>query len=197
MKGEQLNKEGKKNHLDIALRQSTHLKRMAEELFELAHLEARDAHPQTEPCALAELLQDITQKFQLRAAEAGMELLLEPPKSTPMAIADVALTERVLDNLIGNAIDHTPPGGSVSLGLSADGEALTLSITDSGPGIPAEDLAHLFEPFYRGKQQGSDNRHAGLGLAIAKRIIDLQGGKLWVKNNRTGGAIFSFTLPRA
>lgn len=195
MKNKQINEAGRKDYLDIALRQSTHLKGMVEELFELAHLEARDAQPKTEPCAMPELLQDVVQKFQLRAEEAGIALLMDPPGSIPMVNIDIALTERVLENLISNAIEHTPSGGAVTLNLSANTTELTISVADTGPGIPQTDLPHLFEPFYRGIQTGKNKQHAGLGLAIARRIIDLQEGKLWVENRPDTGAVFKFTLP--
>ncbi|MES9843930.1 MAG: HAMP domain-containing sensor histidine kinase [Candidatus Sedimenticola sp. PURPLELP] len=187
----------RQEHLEITLRQSTHLKRMVEELFELAHLEARDTQPRLEPCAMGELLSDMQQKFRLRAEQAGITLQLDPPGSIPMAMADIALTERVLDNLIGNAIEHTHDGGMVRLALEAGDRWVTVTVTDSGGGIPADDIPHLFEPFYRGGQKGGDKRHAGLGLAIAKRIVDLQGGEIWAGNIDNGGACFGFTLTRA
>lgn len=195
MKGPQLDSQGQQKYLAIALRQSTHLKRMVEELFELAHLEARDTEPKLEPCALAELLQDVVQKFQLRAEAAGVTLLMEPPEATPLVTADIALTERVLDNLISNAIEHTPEQGCVTLSLSIDQGAVTLMVTDTGSGIATDDLPHLFDPFYRGLRKGSDKQHAGLGLAISKRISDLQGGVLTVENRPSGGTRFSFSLP--
>ncbi|MES9960333.1 MAG: HAMP domain-containing sensor histidine kinase [Sedimenticola sp.] len=197
MKEGQLDGATRQEHLEIALRQSGHLKRMVEELFELAHLEARDTQPKPEACAVGELLSDMLQKFQLRAGQAGIRLLMEPPGQLPMAEADIALTERVLDNLIGNAIEHTPEGGEVSLTVTAGEGILTITVADSGGGIPADDLPHLFEPFYRGGEQRGDRRHAGLGLAIARRIVDLQGGEIWAENQENGGARFCFTLPRA
>ncbi len=194
MKGARLDRQRAQDYLDIALRQSNNLKLMVEELFELTHLEARDTQPKLEPCSLAELLQDVIQKFQLRAAAAGIRLRMAPPASTPLAVADIALTERALDNLINNALAHTPDGGAIDLAMSADDVNVTISVADTGSGIPSVDLPHLFEPFYRGKQHASDRHHAGLGLAITKRIVDLQGGRLWAVNRETGGARFCFTL---
>ncbi len=195
IKGEQLDAEDRREHLDIALRQSTRLTRMVEDLFELAHLEARDARPEPEPCAIAELLQDVLQKFQLSAEQAKVRLGMPPPPNVPPVSADIALTERILDNLVGNALEHTPPEGSVTLELEADKEVITIRVMDTGPGIPGDDIPHLFDPFYRGKGQGAERKHAGLGLAIAKRMVELQDGDLRVNNRPGGGAEFAFTLP--
>ncbi len=195
IKGEQLDADDQKEYVAIALRQSGRLTRMVEDLFELANLEARAAHPNTEPCAIAELLQDVVQKFRLPAEEARVLLKMAPPAAAPLVLADIALTERILDNLLGNAIEHTPAGGSVTLTLTTDKSVTAISVADTGPGIPGDELPHLFDPFYRGKGQGAERGHAGLGLAIAKRIVELQGGKLMVKNRSEGGADFTFTLP--
>jgi signal transduction histidine kinase len=171
---------------------------MVEDLFELAHLQARDTRVQCEPFALPELLQDVLQKFQIEADRRDISLQMQPPSPVPFVLADIALTERVLDNLIGNALDHTPQGGQIQLALNSVGDRLEVSIADSGEGIPQDELGRIFEPFYRSdtkkdKQKG----HAGLGLAIAKKIIELQDGELSVANREEGGAVFRFRLPIA
>ncbi len=195
IKSDQLDAAGQQEYLDIALRQSGRLTRMVEDLFELAHLEARDAQPKLEPCAIAELLQDVIQKFRLPAEEAKVQLEMAQPAYAPLVMADIAFTERILDNLLGNAIEHTRAGGSVTVTLTTDKAVTTISVADTGPGIPDDELTHLFDPFYRGKGQKAEQGHAGLGLAIAKRIVELQGGRLTVKNRSEGGADFTFTLP--
>lgn len=195
MKAEELDSRERDEYLTVSLRQSGHLKRMLEELFELAHLEARDTRPHREPFALAELIQDVVQKFRLGAQNAGLQLEIEPPPASPFVLADVALTERVLDNLIGNALEHTAAGGSVSLALELDGEEVWVSVQDTGSGVSPADLPHIFEPFYRSQNTVDPKAHAGLGLAIAKRIIDLQGGEIVAVNCSAGGAAFAFTLP--
>ncbi len=117
-----------------------------------------------------------------------------PPLESPFVLADIALTERVLDNLIGKSIDHTPAGGTISLTLDVDGEQVWVSVRDTGRGIPPTDLPHIFEPFYCSNNTRTAKGHAGLGLSIAKRIVDLQGGEIAATNCSTGGAGFSFTL---
>jgi signal transduction histidine kinase len=184
-----------KEFLAIALRQSERLKRMVEELFELAQLEARETRPACEPVALPELVQDVVQKFKLRAESAAISLSMEPPAPLPLVSADIALTERVLDNLIANAIDHTPEEGRIEVQLRVKEREVQVLIADSGPGVPAADLPHIFDPFYRSADAGQDGSHAGLGLAIARRISELQGGDLVAENRSEGGACFILSLP--
>jgi signal transduction histidine kinase len=183
-----------KEFLAISLRQSERLKRMVEELFELAQLEARETRPSCEPVALPELVQDVVQKFLLQAESAAISLNMAPPPRLPLVSADVALTERVLDNLIANAIDHTPAGGHIDVRLQVEDESVQVLVADTGPGVPTADLPHIFEPFYRSADAGRSGAHAGLGLAIARRISELQGGTLGVKNQAEGGACFILTL---
>jgi signal transduction histidine kinase len=194
MKGEGLQSREREEYLAIALRQSERLQLMIEGLFELAQLEARETRPHCEATGLADLLQDVVQKFRLRAESAQIRLEMVSPRSLPVVMADIALTERVLDNLIGNAIDHTPANGRIVLTLEITGDQALVSISDTGPGIPDRDLPHLFDPFYRGSRTGGEG-HAGLGLAIARRITELQGGALQAENRAQGGAKFTFTLP--
>ncbi|MEJ1382624.1 MAG: HAMP domain-containing sensor histidine kinase [Candidatus Sedimenticola sp. (ex Thyasira tokunagai)] len=195
MKGLQLETSTQQEYLEIALRQSTQLTSMVEDLFELAHLEARDLQPKFEPCAIAELLQDVAQKFRLHAEKSQVQLRMSPPATAPLITADIALTERLLDNLISNAIEHTPVGGLVDLSLTTGECTVSVTVTDSGSGIDEDDLPRLFEPFYQGKNRGGTSGHAGLGLAIAKRIAELQDGELTVQNSVKSGASFCFTLP--
>lgn len=201
IKEQRLDAKASEQYLNIALKQSTRIKRMVEELFELAHLEANDTQPLLEPCSIAELLQDILQKFQLTAEQAGITLTMIPPtQGVPMAQADIQLTERLLDNLISNAINHTPVGGKIMLEVKQLDSKIGITLSDSGSGIPEEDIPHIFEPFYRGKKSNRENPkgHAGLGLAIASRISQLQGSTLRASNcSENGGACFEFELNNA
>jgi len=197
MKVDDLSQSESREYIDIALRQSGRLRQMVEELFELASLEARDREPVCEPIAIAELMHDVMQKSKLRAEQASIELKMEPPSSFPMVMADIAMTERVLDNLIGNAIDHTPQGGMVVLSLEQLDSSAVVSVADSGSGIPEQDLPNIFKPFYRGVEATKDGSHAGLGLSIANRMVKLQSGTIEVKNSAEGGAVFWFSLPLA
>ncbi len=192
-----LQPERREEYLAIALRQSVRLKQMVEDLFELAQLEAKETQPEREPMAIAELVQDVVQKFQLRSQQAGIALQWQPPSQPLFVMADFALTERVLNNLIVNALDHVPPGGSIQLDVAPDGEQVLVTVGDDGPGIPSHDLPHIFDPFYRSQDGATAAGHAGLGLAIARRMVELQGGSISAVNKERGGAQFSFSLPLA
>ena len=197
MKQGGLSLEREQEYLNIALHQSKRLKQMVEDLFELAQLEARETQPVCEPMALAELVQDVVQKFQLRAQQAVVTLDWQVPGSPPFVKADFAMTERVLDNLIGNALDHTDAGGKIRLEISRRDQDALVKVSDNGKGIGEDELPHLFDPFYRNQKPGREAGHAGLGLAIARRMVEVQGGTITAGNNETGGACFSFTLPLA
>ena len=211
--------------LDIALAEGRRLGRLVDELFELAALEASERQPRPEPFAAAELIHDVAQKHQPAASRRGVSLRVEVDGPLPAAYADLGMTERVLDNLIGNAIGFSATEGgdgvgggvgegSVVLHLRADAEALEVQVSDCGPGIPADDLPHIFDPFYRGDYHGEDRAeprdataaagktagqaHAGLGLAIAQRIMALQGGSIAAYNNQPPpGASLVIRLPLA
>jgi two-component system, OmpR family, sensor kinase len=198
MKQPRLEPAAQQEYVAIALRQSERLKQMVEDLFELAQLEARETKPACEPMAIAELVQDVMQKFQLQAKQSHISLQWGPPREQLFVMADFALTERVLNNLISNAFDHVAADGRIWLQIEPLAQAhVRVSVFDSGSGISPEDLPHLFEPFYRSRKSGSGSRHAGLGLAIAQRMVELQGGEISAENHAAGGACFRFTLPIA
>ncbi|MEJ2610198.1 MAG: HAMP domain-containing sensor histidine kinase [Candidatus Thiodiazotropha sp.] len=174
MKQGELSTEHEQEYVKIALYQSKRLTNMVEDLFELAQLEARVTRPVCEPMALAELVQDVLQKFQLRAQQADVTFDWQIPLSQPFVKANFALTERVLDNLIGNALDHTGHGGTIRLEIFQQGEEAVVKVLDSGKGIDEAALPHLFAPFYRNRKADQEAGHAGLGLAIARRMVELQ-----------------------
>ncbi|MCU7797428.1 MAG: HAMP domain-containing histidine kinase [Candidatus Thiodiazotropha sp. (ex Myrtea spinifera)] len=190
-----LSPQRQQEYLAIALRQSDRLKQMVEDLFELAQLEARETRPVCEPMAIAELVQDVLQKFQLPAQQAQVSLEWQPPETQLFVQADFALTERVLNNLISNALDHIQTGGKIRLQITQQTSHVMVTVSDDGKGIPEDDLPHIFEPFYRSQTSSGGSGHAGLGLAIARRMVELQGGRIKVENNPSGGAKFAFTLP--
>ena len=119
--------------------------------------------------------------------------LLQPPSA-----AQAGKIERVLGHLADNALRHTPPGGCATIGARATPEGVVFHVADSGPGFSPDDLAHGFEQFYRG--EAARRRAlggAGLGLAIARGIVEAHGGRIWAENRAEGGARVSFLLPSA
>lgn len=194
IKGDSLTGAERQEFLQIALAQGERLSRLVDELFELAALDARERESQPEPFAPADFVHDVARKHQPAAAAKDIGIEVELPQETPFARGDLAMTERVLDNLIDNAITHAPWGGKVRLRAWTDERGLKIAVADDGPGVPEEARPHLFEPFARG-DEGDVAGHAGLGLAIAKRMMELQGGGLELNDRAESGAEFIVTLP--
>jgi len=190
-----LSPEEQRRFLEIASKHSERIGLLVEELFELAKLDAQVAPIHVEPFSMAELAQDVVMQFQLRAEQAGVTLTAGIRPDLPLVSGDIALIERVLVNLIDNAIRHTPSGGSVVVSLVSDHGKLTVFVTDTGTGIAKEALPHIFERFYKAGAPASRSTGAGLGLAIAKRILELHGTVLHAESRVNAGTTFSFQPP--
>jgi two-component system OmpR family sensor kinase len=184
-------------HLEAALRHSERLGRLIDELFELAKLDAGEVPPRMEAFSLGELVQDVVQEFHLRAAERGVRLEARPSAHLPFVEADIGMVERVLENLVENALRHTPERGRVTVRLLPDGRLLHVEIEDTGCGIAPEELPRVFERFYRAGTSASGPGSGGLGLAITRRILDLHGCPIEVRSTPGRGTTFAFGLPLA
>ena len=194
LKGEQLNQDEQNHYVAQALKSSERLNQLISELFELARLEAQESVPERENFNLAELAHDVLQKFQLRAEEKQITLSLEIDTDNLFIHADIGLVARVFENLLGNALKFTPDNGRITLLLSKQNDQAVVAIKDSGPGIAIEDLPRVFDRFYQGKDNSNRSQPGGLGLAIAKRIIDLHHGDIDVKSSPGQGSSFIFSL---
>ena len=196
-RGEQLDVEERQRCVAVALRQCEHLGRLVDELFELARLDTHDIALARERFALAELASDVVQKFALVAKQQGVDLAALAGERLPLVDADLGLVERVFDNLIDNALQHTPAGGKVRLVLEAanDYRAVRVRVSDTGAGIAPADLPHVFDRHWRGAASARRTTAGGLGLAIAKRIVALHGGTLDVESELGRGTSFFFSIP--
>lgn len=188
-----LSEAEKKRYLEIALAQSQKVGALAQSLFELARLEYGVVKPHKEPFAMGELLQDVCQKFELTAHTRRIQLLVDMQPGLPLVAADVSLIERVLTNLLDNALRHTPEGGDIRLRLWSDTEMLMLEVSDSGPGIPQELREGLFirPPILH----SSRRTEGGLGLMIVRQILQLHGSDIRLVDIPGRGASFHFGLP--
>jgi PAS domain S-box-containing protein len=196
VKGQSLSPEQQKIYLETAVRQSEHLGTLIAELFELVKLDFKGFEIQPETVQLGELAQDVLQKFRLLAEEKRIALKAEIGPGLPSVQADIGLMERVLENLIDNALRHTPAGGMVSVAVVPHGGRVRVRVADTGSGIPPAEIPHIFERFYRvDKSRTSRTGGAGLGLAIVKRIMDLHAARVEVESTPLEGAAFSFALP--
>ena len=198
MKEEQLSAEQRRDYLNVILRDSENLNRMVHELFDLSKLEAQQITLNNELFSISELVQDATIKFKEKAREVKVELTTTHEKDAMMINGDIGLLERALGNLIDNAIDYTPEGGTVHVSVAANDEVLRLSVQDSGVGIAEKDIPHVFDRYYRGgKKKTRRSTSTGLGLAIAQKIVELHDSKIAVVSKENQGSEFYFDLSRA
>ncbi len=199
LRGEQLDPETRAEHLRTALRHVALLGQRIGDLFELSKLDAGRVEPKQEVFCLAELLQDVVQNYQLAAGRRGVRLSLAVGSHTAAKVrADIAMIERVLQNLIDNALRYTADGGEVRLAIRPRGEHMEISVADTGCGIATEHLPHIFERYWRvaGADETTPGTSSGLGLAIVKRMLDLHGTVIRVSSEFKRGTRFEFLLPQ-
>lgn len=190
------------------------VERRVNDLFDLSKLESGYTQAQPEPFVVAELANDVVQSLQLLAQTRGVTLEMAPPPADErgrelQVHADIGMIERVLQNLIDNAIGQTPPSGRVALRIASETDQVTVEVTDSGEGIADEDLPFIFNLFWtRGmhtttlthKGQGHERRsrpRTGLGLAIVQRILSLHDCQPQVRSTQGAGTSISFLLKKA
>jgi signal transduction histidine kinase len=172
------------------------LNRIIDDLFELAQLDAGGLALDLAPHSLSDLISDALETFQPLAAQRGIELTGEVSEDLDPVVLNAPKMGRVLANLIGNALQHTPADGRVWLAACRVDDDIRLKVQDSGPGFNPADLPHVFEKFYRGEQARSRvSGGAGLGLAIAWGLVNAHGGRMWAENSPEGGAVVTLTLP--
>lgn len=190
--------EKRARYISGAQEKATSLERLISDLFEFTRMEYLEQTPNREPLDVRTVLQRLIEGLRPQAEAKGVRLNLDCPSEPCVVDGDAHQLTRALENLLDNALRYTPSGGSVRIGCQIEPEGIHILVADTGPGIPAHDLPHLFTPMYRGET--SRNRRtggAGLGLTIARRILQAHGGDLTASNGETGGAVFVGTLPRS
>lgn len=189
-----LSEEEQRNYLETALKQTEQLGSLVARLFDLAKLDSGQMAINREAFALQDLVQDVMQDFELAAAAKGVALKSSLHTDLPLVLGDIGLLERVLRNLIENALRYTGASGSVTISAYPEDGHAVLQVADTGAGIAPEELPRIFERFYRvDKSRSADTGHSGLGLAIAKGILDLHASPISVES-RPGHTAFRFTL---
>lgn len=187
-------------YLKSAQLQAENLSLLVDDLFELSQLDAGVMHWKVEPSSLRDLISDTLETMNVQAAEKNIKLSGWVDPSVDPVLMNSHKLQRVLYNLVQNAIRHTPADGTVFVQArkrEQDGQ-VQVDVIDTGEGIPESDVPRIFEQFYRGeKSRSRETGGAGLGLAIAQRIVQAHHGKIWVESKRGAGSTFSFTLPRA
>lgn len=175
------------------------LSRLVDDLQELSRVEARAYPLDLKPVDVSALLGTLNKRLGFQFDEQGVALTLSLPPFPVRVHADEDRILQVLTNLAGNALQYTPSGGSVTLDVEVIGSTAQFSVKDTGLGIPAEHLAHIFDRFYRVDKSRSRARGgSGIGLTIARHLVEAHGGQIWAQSDGAGrGSVFFFTLPLA
>jgi len=194
LKDESLSPDDQRKYIETALSHSKHLGKLVEQLFELARLDSCESVVYSEPFSMGELVQDVTQSYMLRAQQKSVQLRANLNPDAPLIYGDIAMMQRVLENLIENGLRHTPDGGRISISVDVDSGNVIVRVADTGCGIPAEDVSRIFERFYQQDVNRTGNKNSGLGLAIVKRILELHGSAIKVRSKINQGTTFSFQL---
>lgn len=197
IKKDQLTTIEKDRYLAVVAESSRKLSVLVEQLFQYAKLEAKQVEPVKEPFLLNELAADILMAYHLKAKEREIKLELDAPVDLPAAFADIALTERVLQNLIDNAFKFTPDGGRIRIRLKKVNQGIEVQVADTGIGIPSGEQAYIFERYKQIKHDDQPKKGMGIGLAIVKKILELHQAKIGVSSSPGQGASFSFVLQTA
>jgi two-component system sensor histidine kinase ResE len=187
-------KEGQLKAATVIEDESKRMMRLVEELLEFSRLESGQVKMAREPVDLKELLQQCYEIFSMHAEEKGIKLKTEI-EPLPSVVGDIDRLEQVFSNLLDNALKHTPAGGEVSINTRNSAPNFAeVSIVDTGPGIPTEQIRHVFERFYRADLKAG-KAGAGLGLAIARQIVLAHGGDITAKSTLGKGTQFVVRLP--
>ena len=167
-----------------------------DDMFELAQLDRVDLELEKTPASLSELIHECLERFQTIGKEQGVRIEARIGPDVDPVTLNSAKISRVLDNLLSNGLRYTPDGGRILVNASRSGDRVVVFVEDSGPGFNEEDIPRLFEQFYRGEQARTRaTGGAGLGLAIARGVVEAHGGRIWAENVPGGGARVSFELP--
>jgi len=173
------------------------LTQMVRELLELSRIESGQVPLSLTPTPVAELLVRPVDRLRPQAERAGLSLELTLPPDLPLAMADAERIHQVVTNLVHNAIKFTPPGGQITItAVCNDPAEIVVRVSDTGVGIPADDLPRIFERFYKADRARSGGG-TGLGLSIARHIVQAHNGRIWAESREGYGAHFFFTLPVA
>jgi signal transduction histidine kinase len=191
-KKDQLSAPERERFLQVALSEANRLNRLVAELFELSKLESGQIQIQSEPFNIAELAQDTLQKYQLQAEAKHVKLLTDFSENLPLVHADLRWIDRVLQNLMDNALRYVHDGGFVMCTIFEQENILHLKVCNSGDPIPEAHLDRVFDRYFKSSNRKKDS--TGLGLTIVKKIAELHGQRVWAESN-DAVTTFRFTLP--
>lgn len=186
---------GNADMFEVLHRQARHLNHLIEELRTLSLADAGKLTLYKQPVAPATLLAQIQMAHQVQADNQGVAIHIDNGSNLPQIDADPDRMIQVLGNLVNNALHHTPSGGSITLSGHAHGDYVQINVADTGSGIPAADQAAIFERFYKVDKTRSQEGTSGLGLPIAKSIVEAHGGTISVESEEGKGSTFTVSMP--
>ena len=189
--------EGVQRYLGLMVTETERLSGLIDDLFELARIESGTLRLDRAPLMAQDLLSEALERMSAQAALKDLRLIGAVEGETPPVLIDAQQVMRAFLNLVQNAIQHTPAGGEIALGARQANDMVTVEVRNTGSGIAAGDLPRIFERFYRGDPARSRDAGAGLGLAIARGIVEAHGGTIWAESAPGGGTSIRFTLPLA
>lgn len=190
---EDLDRARRTELLEVALRAGRRMNRLIGDLLDTVRLHAGKLTLDLEDVYVATIFKDAEDMFSPLARKRQICIEIVAPSDGLAVRADPLRVSQVLGNILGNALKFTPEHGRIALRASRHGDQVEIDVADNGPGIGPSDLAHLFDNFWQA--QRNDNRGVGLGLAIAKSVVEAHGGRIWCDSTLGRGTTFSFTLP--
>ncbi|MCF6318338.1 MAG: HAMP domain-containing histidine kinase [Proteobacteria bacterium] len=198
IKQQSMSKESTQEYLSIARKHCGRLGTMINDLFELSKLDSNIMKPNLDTFSMAELIQDVSLDFSHLAQQKGLKLNMELLEGNTNVRADIGLMQRVLENLISNAIKHTGKNGEIIIKLENSNKGFNIIIQDTGRGISEHELPNIFNRLYRADNTSKESpSSSGLGLAIVKKILDIHHSTIQVTSQLNQGTQFSFYLPLA
>ncbi|HID97462.1 MAG TPA: PAS domain-containing sensor histidine kinase [Thermodesulfobacteriaceae bacterium] len=177
-------------------RENQKLDRYIHDFLEILRVETGYLQMSRVACCMEDILAGVAESFQVRANEKNIAIVLDFPNKLPLIDVDKYQIERVFNNLVDNAIKYSPSGSTILVKAWEEGDSIMIEIRDQGPGIPAEDLPHIFEYFFRSSVSGKETAGIGLGLASVRGIVEAHGGRIWAKSKVGRGTSFFIQLPR-
>ena len=189
--------EGTQKFLEIIARHTTRMERLVKDLLRLARLDARQEVLEMARCDVRQIFSGVIADLSPTIEAKGQRVAIDVPQDATQVDGDPAKLHDIVRNLVENAVNYSPDGADVKLAASRENGKYTITVADSGPGIPPEDLSRVFERFYRVDKSRSRPGGTGLGLAIVKHLVELHGGEARAENAPAGGAVFTVTMPVA
>ena len=188
-------KANRTRFMEIIREQAQRLTRLTDDLLKLSRIEAGKLDLESHPVSVAALVNGCVESARLKAESRGLQITVDLPDDIPCIRGDAVQLGEVLQNLVDNALQYTPPGGQIDVTAYCNGHEVIFTVADTGIGIPESDLERIFERFYR--VDAARSREAGgtgLGLSIARHIVDAHGGRIWVESAIGQGSRFRFSI---